>query len=211
MLAHPLQLGRGKAGEHDIAGQGAKLRVTVQCRRLCMAAGVVPQDAGAHHSVGAVQHGGTVHVARQADAADLAEARALQPRHHRLGCGQPVGGGLLAPALMGALHGQGGGCLCHHLLRIVDQNGLQPRRSQIKPDIHPAASAGTLPLVIGQSDGHHRPVRQCHRRPDRRLATPLPYRTPLPPCEYRGQPESPCSFCGTGETAAHRHPTLAGA
>ena len=43
-------------------------------RRLFMAARVVPQDAGAQHLVGVVQKGRPMHLARQADGADLGQA-----------------------------------------------------------------------------------------------------------------------------------------
>ena len=124
MLLHPSQFGRCKSWKDDIARHTAKERVAVHLCGFHMAARVVPQNAGPQHIVCRVQQGGAMHMARQANATHSPQTMGRELVQHSLGGGDPAVGGLLAPAVMGALDGQGGRGLGQDLLIGVDQNAL---------------------------------------------------------------------------------------
>ena len=102
VFGDPQDFGRGKAGKHDVPGQAAEHRVAVQLGRLFMAAGVVPQDAGAQHLVGFVEQGRAMHLARKTDPAHRTQTMGRQLVQHGFGGGDPIAGGLFAPPRMGA-------------------------------------------------------------------------------------------------------------
>jgi hypothetical protein len=101
-----------------------------------MAARVVPQDAGPQHLVRGIQQRRPVHLPRQTDPAQLAQAKAGKLIQHNLCRGDPVAGFLFGPSRMGAGYGQGRAGFGQHDLTVIHQHPFQPRGAQIKTKIH---------------------------------------------------------------------------
>src|SRR5690606_35174834 len=132
---------------------GPKPRVGVKLGRLGMGARVVPQDAGAQDVVGTVEEHGTVHLPRKADAAHGGPRRRGQVTQRRLCRRDPVGRGLLAPAVVGPRHRQRRRRLGNDLLGLVDQDALQARSAEIEPEEHAYIAPGP-----GMAEGGHLPA-----------------------------------------------------
>ncbi len=74
LLLHPKQLGGGKPGKGDVAGEAAEGHlsgVLVKLVSLGLGAAVVPEDGGADHLSGIVQRHQAVHLARHPDSLHL--------------------------------------------------------------------------------------------------------------------------------------------
>ena len=151
MLAHPSELGRGEAGEDDVAGLAAKRRVSVERSGFVVGAGVVPQDTGTDNVPLAVEHGCPVHLPGNADAlnrANLCRKRGAQFGEAGLGRFNPVGWILFAPPGVGAVHliGRFGGS--DHTLIGINQQGTETRAAQIQSNKHLKASSRHHPPLM---------------------------------------------------------------
>ena len=128
MLLHPQELGRGEAGERDVAGNfpcaGFRL---LDVLALPEGARIVPQDAGAQRLAILAEQRRAMLLAGQADAFNggnglwLHLAQRLDDRVAGL---PPVLRTLFRPARLRARHLEGCGCRCHDLLLRVDQHAL---------------------------------------------------------------------------------------
>ena len=96
MLLHPNELGRGEAGERNIPGDGAGLRLA--CFDLLAfgeGAGIVPQDRRAQYLVAPVEQCCAMLLARQADAFDRRDGIRLlfgERLHHDIAGSPPMVG-----------------------------------------------------------------------------------------------------------------------
>ena len=140
VLAQPQQLGCGKAGHGQVAGDLARGgHSLLQLGAFGRRAAVIPEDGRAQHLALRAQHHGAVHVARQAHAAHLRPGIGrlrTQPRHGSFGSGQPVGRVLLAPGRLGAVLGHrriGHGV---HLLVFAQQQQFDTRGAQVNTQVH---------------------------------------------------------------------------
>ncbi len=134
---HPGELRRGKAGEDDVAADPPPDGVGVHRRGFRVAARVVPEDAGSQHLVRGVEERGAVHLARKPDPAHRRQPDfGCERIHHRLGGGDPVGGGLFRPAGLRAADRQRRAGLGHDALRVVDQQALEARRPEVEAKVH---------------------------------------------------------------------------
>ena len=139
VLAHPQQLGRGKAGKSDVAGPGAELVIAdglVQVVHLGGGAAVVPQNGRVQHIAGGVQRHQAVHLAAHADARHLLCIKAGQQLRHASQAGlPPVGGVLLAPAGAGEGERIFFGHSVQHPADLVHQQEFAGRGPQVDADI----------------------------------------------------------------------------
>jgi len=77
VLAHPGQLGRGEAGHGEVAGDRMEVRQRFHPAALRVAASVIPQDGRTQYAVAAVEQGGAVHLAAEADGGHAAGRNAI--------------------------------------------------------------------------------------------------------------------------------------
>ena len=145
VVGDPDELRRREARKHDVAADRAEPRIGIEFGRLAVAAGVVPQDAGAKHRVGGVEQRRAVHLAGEPDAAD---------RRELAGMGRPETGDgftrgadpcrriLFRPAGMRPLDIERPRRGADDLLVVVDQQRLDPGRAEVEPKIHDVSSAG---------------------------------------------------------------------
>jgi hypothetical protein len=96
VFADPKQLRRGEPGHGEIAGDGTRAGFhRFQGNALSVGATVVPQNRWSQHTVSGIEQNRAVHLARDADPADLQEIMVRSKLSYRSECRMPPVFGIL--------------------------------------------------------------------------------------------------------------------
>ncbi len=147
LFAQPQQLGRLKARQSRVAGDGDETVGPDQVRDLeALGLGplVVPEEGGANDAVAGVEHDGSVHLPGQAHARDLAADLFAQAAECQAGRVPPVLRPLLHPARAGRQQRVLTGGLGDHRAGEVDRDRADARRADVQPDQNRHAPVLTL-------------------------------------------------------------------
>ena len=139
MVAHPQELGRGKAREGDIPRQRQELLLTevlVHGPGLLAGPAVVPENGRTNDLVLLVQHHQAVHLTAHRQALDLGRVRAVhQLGNTGLGSGPPVCRVLLRPAGLREFQRIGSGRRLADHAPLVHQQDLHRGGPQVNAEI----------------------------------------------------------------------------
>ena len=163
MVTEPLQLRGGEAGHRDVAGDAAAVgEGGLDLGAFRAGASVVPQDGGAQDRVVGVEADRAVHLAGEADAAQLAEAMGLgQGVDRGEHAGPPVGGVLFGPAGMRARDFEMMAGLADQRLIRVEERGFDRGCSDVDAEI---CRAHSFPRPIAHTRSWRGGLSTLHRR-----------------------------------------------
>ena len=156
MALDPEQLGGGESDQGAIAGLLDDAgELPVQGGAFRCAAPIVPQDGRAHHRARAIEQGGAVHLAADADALDgLGRPFPDHLAHRGHQALPPMLRILLAPQRLGCAERVGCGGAGDDRPVAIDQHGLASRGSQVDAeDCHGVSLSCSGPAATPRSPG----------------------------------------------------------